>query len=73
MPCGCGGNSDSGGTLLSGSLDPRYATQPDQTQDASIVPGDFSGASFSSLGFWLIVIVVIGAAWYSDRAKKKSE
>jgi hypothetical protein len=74
MACGCGG-SNSGGPLLSGVLDPAYA---DQTPDDSGIAAaaDDGGsiqamAQFRSRGFWLLLVVfVVGAAWYVDSKKR---
>lgn len=55
MPCGCGGASTptaADGTVLSGSVDPRYGTPS--------APGE---NLLYSQGFWVAVLVILGAAW----------
>ena len=80
MACGCGGSSNSGaasGPLLSGALDGGYAggyagdAPPD---DSQIAAADDAGQTikrqFRSGGFWfLVVVLVVGAAWYLDSKK----
>jgi len=80
MACGCGGSSDSGvasGPLLSGVLDGGYAgdAPPD---NSGIAAADVGGPSiehqFRSGGFWFLVVVfVVGAAWYLDSKKSGDE
>jgi hypothetical protein len=74
MACGCGGSSnsgaDSGGALLSGTLD-GGAYAGDAPADTGIVAGPSIESQFRSRGFWfLVVIFVIGAAWYASDKKR---
>jgi hypothetical protein len=74
MDCGCGG-SNSGGPLLSGALDGgAYADNTPDTSNTGIVPDvaeTNAQAQFRSRGFWfLVVIFVIGAAWYASDKKR---
>jgi len=81
MSCGCGGggggggNSSVGGPMLTGTLDERYATQPDQPHavDEAGVAGDIGNFAFGSVGFWIVLAVVIGGTIYIERKKKKGE
>ena len=77
MSCGCGGNSSgasAGGPLLSGVLDPRFATDsgaaPSGAIDASLAD---AGGTFSSGGFWIVVVFIAVAAYVVDSARRKNE
>lgn len=85
MSCGCGGDS-SGATpgpnapLLTGGLDTQYVGQPGlQGAPVPQSPVDSGLSDVSSMGlgtftsasFWIVGILVIGAAWYFDSKRKK--
>ncbi len=69
--CGCGGNSATSGALLTGTLDPRYATQAEQSAvaESDVTGGNLAMVSSSSLFFWIALAVVIGIAWHADKRK----
>jgi hypothetical protein len=78
MPCGCGGSSSSGaasGPLLSGVLaDGGYAgdAAPDDSGIAAADVGaslSTGSAVFHSGGFWLLVVLIVGTAWFLDSKK----
>ena len=75
--CGCGGSSNSAGAasgpLLSGSLD-GGAYAGDAAPDTGIAAADVAGPNiekqFRVGGFWfLVVVLVVGTAWYLDSKK----
>ncbi len=81
MACGCGGNSSSApGPLLSGEL---HSDVVDSTSQLVAVPdvstADAGGAlsvgatNLSSSGFWILLALVIGGAWYLDSVKRGNE
>jgi hypothetical protein len=75
MACGCGGSSnsgaDSGGALLSGTLDGGAYAGDAPPADSGIVAGPSIETQFRTRGFWfLVVIFVIGAAWYASDKKR---
>jgi hypothetical protein len=80
MACGCGGSSNSAGAasgpLLSGALDGGAYLPGDAAPDDSGIAAADVGASLStgsavvhSGGFWLLVVLIIGTAWYLDSKK----
>ena len=82
MGCGCGGSGGGSseaapGVLLSGSLDGQYSTLPGGTAGPSVTESSITGATVaetvSNGGFWIVLIFVIGAAWYLERIKKENE
>jgi hypothetical protein len=79
MACGCGGSSNSAGAasgpLLSGALDGGAYPGDAAPDDSGIAAADV-GASLStgsavvhSGGFWLLVVLIVGTAWYLDSKK----
>lgn len=80
---GAGGSAPP--ALLSGVLDGQYADLPGGVAASSARPSvaaaDVTGAdsstsvsnAFSSGGFWVVLLFVLGGAWYLDRIKRENE
>ena len=84
---GVGGSSIPGAAgsappLLSGVLDGQFADLPGGTAGPSVAAADVTGGTdlsasvsntFSSGGFWVVLLFILGGAWYLDRIKKENE
>lgn len=75
MSCGCSGDTGSSGPLLSGQLDPRFASNPAApSQDESIFGGTTNSFSISGLlAAAVVVAVLVGIAWAAGNVKKERE
>ena len=81
MSCcgGCGGAGGGGsapsGPILSGVLESRYAdaspTPPLQSSPEVATAGVLDG--LSSGGFWVVLLFIGVAAYWTDKAKRESE
>ena len=85
MACGCGGSNPgaasdtSSGALLTGYLSGDAVDGTPSADSGGIAAADVGGgisAEFAMLhsgGFWLLVVLIIGTAWYLDSKKSGDE
>jgi hypothetical protein len=70
------------GPLLSGSLDSRFAPDASPTGvgsggviTAGVAGSPLDGSNFAGLfssgGFWVVVLVIVGAAWFVDSRRDR--